>query len=260
MANGLNEYDFGARQYYSAVPGFTRIDPLCEIHYELSPYLFCGNNPVNLVDPTGMKWENKDDAEELYAIIRTRINETIFQIFLQSQNIQDNIEIWNSGQLKEERSKLEGYHANLSILSQALTDIKILDKDRHTYVLDKNDYDDGHHVMRSKDGKVHIQTSSDALTGHEMTHIRQSLVEGSLRFKNNMLLYANAELADMANFEIEAYKVQHAIDPSSMPIPVNDANGIDSFYIEKIKYPGTNVSVYRWIKEYNRKRKHFDSK
>ena len=53
-ANGLNEYDFGARQYYQAVPHFTKPDPLCEGFYHLSPYLFCGNDPVNNIDPTGM--------------------------------------------------------------------------------------------------------------------------------------------------------------------------------------------------------------
>ncbi|MDE6549647.1 MAG: hypothetical protein K2L22_11685 [Muribaculaceae bacterium] len=53
-SNGLNEYDFGARQYYSAVPAFTRIDPMAEKYPWLSPYLYCANNPVNLVDPSGM--------------------------------------------------------------------------------------------------------------------------------------------------------------------------------------------------------------
>ena len=52
-ANGLNEYDFGARQYYSAVPGFTKPDPMCEKYYWLSPYIYCGNNPVNAIDPYG---------------------------------------------------------------------------------------------------------------------------------------------------------------------------------------------------------------
>ena len=52
-ANGLNEYDFGARQYYPAVPHFTRIDPMCESFTHLSHYLFCGNDPLNKVDPTG---------------------------------------------------------------------------------------------------------------------------------------------------------------------------------------------------------------
>ena len=57
MANGLNEYDFGARQYYSAVPGFTKPDPMCEKFQHLSPYLFCGNDPVNNVDPNGEVFE-----------------------------------------------------------------------------------------------------------------------------------------------------------------------------------------------------------
>ena len=54
LQNGLNEYDFGARQYYPAVPHFTSPDQLCEKTPWLSPYLYCGNNPVNAVDPTGM--------------------------------------------------------------------------------------------------------------------------------------------------------------------------------------------------------------
>ncbi len=52
-ANGLNEYDFGARRYYQAVPHFTSIDPMAEKYPWLSPYLYCANNPVNAIDPDG---------------------------------------------------------------------------------------------------------------------------------------------------------------------------------------------------------------
>ncbi len=52
-ANGLNEYDFGARWYYSTVPSFTKPDPMAEKYPWLSPYLYCANNPVNYVDPDG---------------------------------------------------------------------------------------------------------------------------------------------------------------------------------------------------------------
>ncbi len=51
--HGLNTYDYGARQYYSVVPAWDRIDPLCEKYYSISPYAYCGNNPVNLTDPDG---------------------------------------------------------------------------------------------------------------------------------------------------------------------------------------------------------------
>ncbi|MDE5813894.1 MAG: RHS repeat-associated core domain-containing protein, partial [Muribaculaceae bacterium] len=49
-ANGLNEYDFGAHNYYPAVPSFTKPDQMAEKYPWLSPYLYCANNPVNLVN------------------------------------------------------------------------------------------------------------------------------------------------------------------------------------------------------------------
>lgn len=33
---------------------FTTIDPHAESYYHLSPYSYCGGNPVNRIDPTGM--------------------------------------------------------------------------------------------------------------------------------------------------------------------------------------------------------------
>ncbi|WP_455587096.1 DUF6443 domain-containing protein [Bacteroides sp.] len=53
---GLNLYDFIARYYDSVIGRFMTIDPLCEKHYDTSPYVFCGNNPVNAVDPDGRNW------------------------------------------------------------------------------------------------------------------------------------------------------------------------------------------------------------
>lgn len=51
--HGLDLYDYGFRQYDPVVPMFTQQDPMAEKYYHLSPYAYCGNNPVNAVDPTG---------------------------------------------------------------------------------------------------------------------------------------------------------------------------------------------------------------
>jgi RHS repeat-associated protein len=52
--NGLNQYDFGARRRGTGLPIWTTMDPLAEKYYSISPYVFCNNNPVRFVDPTGL--------------------------------------------------------------------------------------------------------------------------------------------------------------------------------------------------------------
>ncbi len=53
--SGLDEYDSGARWYYPAIMRTTTMDPLCEKYFSISPYAWCGNNPVNMIDPDGRK-------------------------------------------------------------------------------------------------------------------------------------------------------------------------------------------------------------
>jgi len=53
--NSLNMYDFGARQYNPVTAHWDRMDPLCEKYYSMSPYNYCGNNPVNMIDVNGLK-------------------------------------------------------------------------------------------------------------------------------------------------------------------------------------------------------------
>ena len=48
--NGLNWYDYGARQYDVAIGRWNAVDPSSEKHYNWSPYSYCKNNPVLRVD------------------------------------------------------------------------------------------------------------------------------------------------------------------------------------------------------------------
>ena len=69
MMHGLHWYDYGARHYDPCIMRFTTMDPMCEKYYHLSPYAYCGNNPINAVDMKG-------DSLTLIGE-RNNINETI---------------------------------------------------------------------------------------------------------------------------------------------------------------------------------------
>ena len=51
--HGLNTYDYGARQYNPVTARWDRVDPLCEKYYAISPYAYCGDNPINAIDDKG---------------------------------------------------------------------------------------------------------------------------------------------------------------------------------------------------------------
>ena len=53
LSDGLNLYDFEARQYDSGAPVFNRPDDHAESYYGISPYAYCAGDPINYIDPTG---------------------------------------------------------------------------------------------------------------------------------------------------------------------------------------------------------------
>ena len=53
LMHGLKWYDYGARMYDPILLTWNSIDPLCEKYYNVSPYVYCHNNPVMLTDPDG---------------------------------------------------------------------------------------------------------------------------------------------------------------------------------------------------------------
>jgi RHS repeat-associated protein len=51
---GLNFLDYGNRMYDDFLGRWFTQDPLQEKFYSISSYVFCGNNPLRFIDPTGL--------------------------------------------------------------------------------------------------------------------------------------------------------------------------------------------------------------
>ena len=64
--HGLDLYDFGARMYDPATLLWTSVDSRAEDYYDVSPYVFCKDNPVNAIDLDGRSVDWYKDKDNTY--------------------------------------------------------------------------------------------------------------------------------------------------------------------------------------------------
>ncbi|MEG2403244.1 MAG: RHS repeat-associated core domain-containing protein, partial [Muribaculaceae bacterium] len=67
--NGLDLYDFGARMLDSAAPTWSTPDPLAQLDYSISPYVYCNANPINAIDPDGMSTWVIANSDGTYRVV-----------------------------------------------------------------------------------------------------------------------------------------------------------------------------------------------
>lgn len=66
---GLDWLHYGARMMEPAWGRFTTPDPMAEKYYDVSPYVYCANNPSNMVDYDGCDYWSTNDQEQIKAFI-----------------------------------------------------------------------------------------------------------------------------------------------------------------------------------------------
>lgn len=70
----MDEFDYGARGYYSTIMRFGTIDAKAEKYYSYSPYAYCLNNPVKNIDPNGMDVWSTTNPEEIRRAMEAMMN------------------------------------------------------------------------------------------------------------------------------------------------------------------------------------------
>ncbi len=71
---GLNWYDYSSRWYNSVLNVFTSIDSHAENYYHISPYAYCGNNPIKYIDPDGMDYWSTNDPRQIERFLNSLKN------------------------------------------------------------------------------------------------------------------------------------------------------------------------------------------
>ena len=98
--HGLNFYDYGVRQYDPLLCRFTQVDPLAEKYFNISPYAYCANNPVNRVDPDGKDWyKDNDGTYQFHPNVHSQNDLSKGQTYLWSSKHYKNISYRDDGSI-----------------------------------------------------------------------------------------------------------------------------------------------------------------
>ena len=154
LVHGLNTYDHGARQNYSVLGVWDRVDLMAEKYYNMSPYAVCGDNPLLLLDPNGEDSYYTQDGN--YAFTNMSETDNIYIIskyeFIKSENNISYYYVYDRHRLDETKDFL-----SVDAYSRIFTNIL----ERHG-VFDKNYkvYDNAIQVFVGKEEHSYIYTYS----------------------------------------------------------------------------------------------------
>ena len=258
---GLNLYDFAARFQNPAFPAFTTPDPLAESYYPTSPYVYCGGDPINLIDPSGMKWKNEKDKQYMLDILNSRLNWLNKEIEKATRQKEQNT-AKNKPTDKQDK-QIEDLNSQIEQVNQAISDVNTLDEDpNNTYALMEIDGNGAHSVI-NEGGVIYLQYSDEAFIFHEMAHVRQALHNGKMDFDGKMMKTPGKNLYEACRFEVEAHRIQYSINPHSLLKPARNILDIDIEYLSTFSINGFYkfeyaIPIYNQLKNYYREYRIWD--
>ena len=83
---------FGSRYYNSDLSIWLSVDPMSDKYPSLSPYTYCANNPIKLMDPNGEDYEVVVDNEKKTMTIRA----VYYTANENKETVQEGIDYWNN--------------------------------------------------------------------------------------------------------------------------------------------------------------------
>ena len=161
--HGLYWYDYGARHYDAAIASWPTMDPLCEKYYDVSPYVYCGNNPMNAIDFDGEDNYTINNAGRI--ILSTRTDDD-FDVLMLSNDPNTRITLQDRNILKQLSIRRSDYNGGQYGTMNNFTESAKLFK----FVADNTDVEWGFDAFRVSKGKTIFQirtlNSSEGVSTH----------------------------------------------------------------------------------------------
>ena len=189
---------FGSRYYSSDLSIWLSVDPMSDKYPGLSPYVYCANNPVKLVDPNGE--EIDPESLSLWNVMRFSLNgeKKIAEICMQIE--------------KETHGFLcKGASERYLAIDRTLTTMETMEVSSQMYKVSHCAGAVSSIKYNKKDNSITINFSNTPGFIHEITHCGQ-FEKGRIGFSRNNGL-AFSDIYD----ELEAYTNQAWYDPTSIP-------------------------------------------
>jgi len=164
LVHGLNTYDYGARQYNPITARWDRVDPLCEKYYSMSPYNYCGNNPINSIDIDG---EDNYTISNSGRILLSKKTDDHFDVLMLSSNPNTRIQLQDQSILKQlsiiRRSDYNGgQYGTMNNFAESAKLFK--------FVADNTDVEWGFDAFRESKGKIIYQIRTSNGRDYISTH------------------------------------------------------------------------------------------
>ena len=228
---------FGSRYYSSDLCIWLSVDPQSDKYASLSPYVYCANNPVKLVDPNGEEWLRKEDKEYAESLISTAQNRqkmyeaTSREYKLLQEGIDGLKDMGKQDGQKYTFNKTSSTQGNVSLLDDGTISINYIEREDNADVKDGSAWHEAFHLTRRNEFmKLSQEERENAATTY-------------WGFNSNKRLSNN----NNCNEEYIAFWAQLSFSPKSMPYnstgQISDVGGIQ-LYVEN-KYPGCKLHKFR---------------
>jgi RHS repeat-associated protein len=259
---GLNWGDHGARMADYTVGRWWIPDPLAEKRPWESTYSFCGNNPVNRIDPDGRKWKTTLD-EEIAKRIRSSLSTEVKSLDKRAASLQKDMDKINNNtklsdekrtdQLAKKESRLSEVNVTRNYIADMNSKIGMLSESSTIYSFNNLGENASSGFLSSpKEGEIVINhvggINPFGNQVHETVHATQYERGLFQRSTNDPSIFVFKDMNNYHNLEISAYLFQYVVAPRSMPYStygtVRSVRDINVRWLRGIR--GTNgIPMYR---------------